>query len=574
MITSPQHRIDKYTTRGWWGTDTLHSLLQEAVRKHPDRLAVADQPNREELTGDSSLRLNYAQLDKASDNLATQWLLAGIGLEEKIVVQLPNIAELVVCYYAASKIGAIVSPVPVQYDRHELQNIRDVLSDDYIVTIDHFKDQALASNAVGSGMQVLNFGENGPDDARRLFVDFDAAKHDQLLAHKQAHIEQIENANSILTICWTSGTTGTPKGVPRSHNMWLATTKAEIDACDFREGDQLLNPFPLVNMAALGGFLFPSAALGCSLFLHHPLDPPLFLKQLQDEKITFTIAPPVLLNQLAKNGEMWNQFDFSNLRRIGSGSAPLAPWMVQTFSEQYGKEVINFYGSNEGICLMATDQTAPLPEQRASMFPRLGSGYIPWQGAVYEFTKTKVADPFSGEEIDEVGTPGELLIDGPTIFDGYFCDHSTDSEHDQVFTPEGFFRTGDMVEICGEPAHFYQIVGRCKDIINRGGVKISPSEIDQLLEGYAGLQEVAVCAYPDDRLGEKVCACVVSLPGQSPPLLDDLVNYLSQLGIAKYKLPERIEQFEQLPRNPMGKVLRYQLEDAVEQRQIEVARQT
>lgn len=578
MITSPQHRIDEYTAKGWWGNETLHSLLIEAVKNHPERLAVADQPNREQLVGDAALRINYAQLNAAADNLANQWLHAGIGLEEKVIIQLPNITELVVCYYAASKMGAIVSPVPIQYGRHELQSIRDVLHARYVITIDHFNDLSLASNASDNGMNVLYFGKDGPADGQTLHIQTEAADNALLQSHQQRYAGQIDDANSILTICWTSGTTGTPKGVPRSHNMWLATTKAELDACDFRQGDLLLNPFPLVNMAALGGFLFPSAVLGCSLFLHHPLDPEIFLQQLQDEKITFTIAPPALLNQLAKDAAVWNQFDFSNLRRIGSGSAPLAPWMIQTFSEEYGKEVINFYGSNEGICLLATDETAPLPEQRACLFPRLGVKGLPWQGAVYEFAETKLADPETGEEIVQAGVPGELLIAGPTIFDGYYNDlvgtreNARKDEQAPVFSDDGFFRTGDLVEICGDPPHFYRIVGRCKDIINRGGVKISPSEIDRLLEGYAGLQEVAVCSYKDERLGEKVCVCVVSLPDQARPQLIDIVNYLVQQGIAKYKLPERLEFFEQLPRNPMGKVLRYKLEDAVERRDLSDAR--
>lgn len=174
----------------------------------------------------------------------------------------------------------------------------------------------------------------------------------------------------MLSICWTSGTTGTPKGVPRSHNMWLATARCSMAAGSYTADDVLLNPFPLVNMAALGGFLFPAALLGCSIVLHHPLDAPLFLKQMQDERISFTIAPPALLNQLAKTPPMWNSFDFSALRCVGSGSAPLAPWMIATFSRDFGKEVVNFYGSNEGISLFATPETAPEPEVRATMFPR------------------------------------------------------------------------------------------------------------------------------------------------------------------------------------------------------------
>ena len=567
MITSPQSRIDHYTEQAWWGNDTLHSLLAVNAKQHPDRIAVADQPNRESLTSTPALRITYAELELMSDNLAERLLELGVSLEHKIVVQLPNVAELVVVYYAASKIGAIVSPVPVQYGKHELASVLETLQATTIITASQFKELNLANNALALSDDVLSFGAEVPATAKPLVLQSEVVATPRLQHHRQLHAMSIDDANQVFTICWTSGTTGTPKGVPRSHNMWLATTMAEVGPCDFRAGDKLLNPFPLVNMAALGGFLFPAAKLACSLFLHHPLEPAVFLQQMQDEQITFTIAPPPLLNQLAKAPEMWAKFDFSKLRRVGSGSAPLAAWMIETFSQQYAIEVINFYGSNEGICLLSTDQTSPQPEQRASMFPRLGAAQFPWQGAMYDFVKTRVVDIETGLEITDAATPGELLIDGPTVFDGYYGDASSAAGNDDVFSDDGFFRTGDLVEICadaqGQVTPFYRIVGRCKDIINRGGVKLSPAEIDSLLEGHPALKEVAVCAYADDRLGEKVCACVVLVDPQQVITLAQLTDYLDDLGVAKYKLPERIEFFDALPRNAMAKVLRFELQRLV-----------
>jgi acyl-CoA synthetase (AMP-forming)/AMP-acid ligase II len=561
LITSPQSRIDEYTTKGWWGNKTLHSLLSDKVAQHPQSLAVADQPNRIDFDGNPCQRLSYAELSFAACNLSEQLLCAGIVCGDKVIVQLPNITELVVTYYALSQIGAIVSPVPIQYGRHELNEIQSSLQSKHLISIERFAKLRLADKARELSIKVLCFGEDG--NSADLTIDSSASNHPSLDKYREKHADVISDANRILSICWTSGTTGTPKGVPRSHNMWLSTTQAVIDACEYQDQDALLNPFPLINMAAIGGFLFPAVVHGCALHLHHPFDPAVYLQQLQSEKINFTIAPPAVLNQLAKAPDMWNAFDFSHLRCVGSGSAPLAPWMIETFSQKYGKEVINFYGSNEGICLLSNQQIAPTPEQRASMFPRLGAEGIAWKGDVYEFAKTKVADPETGAIITGSGLAGELLINGPTIFDGYYGSQSDT----QVFSPDGYFRTGDLVEICGQPPHYYKIVGRCKDIINRGGVKISPTELDQLLEGFAGLQEAAVCAYNDTRLGEKVCACIVVTEDQATPTLQDITAYLDQHGVAKYKLPERLEVFDQLPRNPMNKVLRFELSDAVNQRQ-------
>jgi acyl-CoA synthetase (AMP-forming)/AMP-acid ligase II len=313
-------------------------------------------------------------------------------------------------------------------------------------------------------------------------------------------------------------------------------------------------------MAALGGFFFPFNLFGCSLILHHPFDPPVFLKQMESEKITFTIAPPAVLNQMAKSADLWNQFDFGELRCIGSGSAPLAPWMIRTFGEQYGKEIINFYGSNEGISLFSTPDTATEPEVRASMFPRMGCTGMPWTGITHETVRTKVVRVGTEEEITEPGQPGELLFDGATVFDGYLG-----VSNDEVFTSDGWFRTGDLVEICGDPPNYYRIVGRCKDIINRGGMKISPAEIDILLEGFPGLAEGAVCAYPDETLGERVCACVVAQPGTESIKLEQINTYLLEKGLAKFKLPEKMLLMDALPRNPLGKVQRHELEKRVKE---------
>ena len=441
----------------------------------------------------------------------------------------------------------------MQYGSHELQSLAGVLQPDTFISIQRFRDQELAADAsvALADIPVLAFGRELSMQAMVI----DQADRDNLAAYRQ---EMADDANRIITVCWTSGTTGTPKGVPRSHNMWMATARTSANAGDYREGEILLNPFPLVNMAAVGGFLYAAAMLGCGLVLHHPLDPGLFLAQMQGEKINFTIAPPALLNQLARSPDMWKQFDFSALRAIGSGSAPLAPEMIATFERDYGKPIINYYGSNEGISLFSTPETAPGPEVRATMFPRYGVSGMPFSGVTHDTVRSKVVDPDSGEDITAAGVPGELCFAGATVFDGYLGDTG-----EQVFTPDGYFRTGDLVEICGEPPNYYRIVGRCKDIINRGGMKISPSEIDTLLEGFPGLAEAAVCAYPDDKLGEKICACVVPLSDQAAPTLEAICNYLMEHGMAKFKLPERIEIMTALPRNPMNKVVRSALQDAL-----------
>ena len=550
MQTSTNTRIRALTERGFWGQDSLHGLLAERVAQEPHALAVADQPDKMELTGMPPARLSFSDLDIASTALALQLLEHGIGPGSRIMVQLPNIVELVVCFYAASKLGAIISPLPVQYGAHEITQLSTTLETTLFIGCPSFKGQSLIQTArdVLPRLPVLAIG----DDLECLASSV-PLKGTRTLATYSRSLN--DPANRVLTICWTSGTTGTPKGVPRSANMWLATARATAEAGGYQRGDRLLNPFPLVNMAAIGGFLFAAAELGCGLILHHPLDPAVYLTQMQDEKIHFTIAPPALLNQLAAQPEFWQQFDFSTLRAVGSGSAPLSPAMIATFENDYQKPVINFYGSNEGLALFATPETVPSSEMRAAYFPRFGTPGLEWPGRCHHAVQSKVIDPDTGLEVDEPGAVGELCFAGATVFDGYFGTEDTD-----VFTEDGFFRSGDLVEISAAPTHYYRIVGRCKDIINRGGMKISPAELDTLIESHPQVREAAVCAYADQALGERVCVCLVPKDADHPPSLKEVCGFLKAQGLAKFKLPEKISYLVALPRNPMGKVLRGDLQ--------------
>jgi acyl-CoA synthetase (AMP-forming)/AMP-acid ligase II len=545
---SSDERIATLTAAGLWGDETLHDLLARNAAATPEREAVADPPNKAALTGAEPRRFTVAELHAASSACARELAARGIGAGDRVLVQLPNTSELIVLYYALSKLGAAISPVAVQYGSHELSHFRDELAPRAVITVGQLRDAGLAAQARQIFADVPVWDVN--DD-----LDVYAGMDDDPGGDWAA------DANATLTIAWTSGTTGTPKGVPRSHNMWMAQGRITSHAGGFRDGERFLSPFPMINMAALGGFLFPSALTNNTLVLHHPLDIPLYLQQLQDERINYTLAPPPLLNRLAQQPAMWEQFDYSQLRVIGSGSVPLSPAMIEVFEGRFGKAIINFYGSNEGIALISTPENSPQPEHRAVLFPRLGAAGTGLESHVAGAIATRINDPASDAVIDEPGVPGELTISGPGVFDGYL-----NHDGEGLFTGDGYFRTGDLVEICAEQPTHYRIVGRCKDIINRGGVKISPSELDSCLEGMPDVAEAAVCACGDADLGEKICACVVAAEGAQAPTLEAVRDYLAGRGLARFKLPERLEVFDALPRNPLGKVQRNRLRELVESR--------
>ena len=240
--------------------------------------------------------------------------------------------------------------------------------------------------------------------------------HQLVQAEKYAAV----TANDVFTICWTSGTEATPKGVPRSHNEWLVVAPSIIEAGELRPQARLLNPFPLVNMAGFSTAFATWLVLGGTVVQHQPFSLSVFLAQLRDERIDYTVAAPAILNTLLQNEQLLAGIDFARLSRIGSGSAPLSEWMVRGFAERHGVQIVNYFGSNEGAALSGSHIDIPDPELRAQFFPRAGVPGHVWNISTAQKIRTRLVDPETDEDIDDVGRVGEIRFSGPTIFSGYY----------------------------------------------------------------------------------------------------------------------------------------------------------
>lgn len=547
MQTSPPHLIARYRAAGWWGDATIHDLFAANAARVPERLAVVDPPNRGELDGGEPQRLSYAGLEQRVRSVAAALRRQGLRRDDIIIAQLPNVVDYVVTYLAASRLGLILSPVPMQYRGHELRHIIALAQPAAFLTVARFRGAdfaALAVQEMAARAPVLLSGGGAVPGAVTLAErdDDDAAAWPPVCA------------DDVLTICWTSGTEGVPKGVPRSHNHWTAISWAHYEGAGLREGDRLLNPFPLVNMGAIGGCFMSWLRCAGTLILHHPLDLGVYLAQVRSERADYAIAPPALLNMLLKNEALLATADLSSLRCIGSGSAPLAPWMIEGYRQRFGIDIVNIFGSNEGVSLCSGPADIPDPVLRARYFPRFGRPELRWPARISAMIETRLVDVDSGAEIFEAGPPGEMQIRGPAVFDGYFRSPEPTA---RVFTADGWFRTGDLFRIAGDPPvpRFYEFVGRVRQQIVRGGFKISPEELDELLAGHPDIAEAVVIGVADTVLGERVCAMVVPKSGHAVTL-DDLRRFLEERGVAVFKWPERLELLEQLPRNPMGKIAR------------------
>lgn len=556
MQTTPKRLAADYREAGWWGDETLSTWLDKAVENRGHCLALVDQSNRTSIADGTPLRLTFNELQERALALSSQFYDAGIRSDDIVVVQLPNIAELVISYFALDRLGAIVSPVPVQYGPFELTHAIEALEPKGFLTTRRLKEASFAASRLPvfhDVCPVFCFGDHPVDGC----VDLDLETVTGLETW-QAYVDGLDrSADDIFSICWTSGTTGQPKGVPRSHNHWRISGLATTDAADIMESDVLLNPFPLVNMAAIGGFLFPWITAQCTMVLHHPFELPLYLDQIQSEKITYTIAPPAVLTMLLNERAVLDAIDLSSLRAIGSGGAPLSEWMVSTFQADYGIMVANIFGSNEGLCLASSGTDLPDPLDRANYFPRFGLEGRNWRARVGAMTKTRLVDLDTREVVNEPGVRAELEIAGPSVFDGYW---QADETNRIVFSEDGYFRTGDVFEIPEEAgkSDYYRFVGRSKDIIVRGGMKISPDEIDGVLAGCPGISAVAVTGFEDPVLGERIGAAVVPQAGHNITL-EVLTSYLKDQGMAVFKLPEKMIVMDDLPVNATGKVLRGEL---------------
>ena len=561
MILTQANQIKEYTEKGWWGNDTLTTLFLKNAQATPNAIAVADPPNRPEFTVGEPLRLTYSELSRVVDQLAGGLLEAGVRQDDIVMVQLPNITELVCVYLAASRIGAIVSPLAVQYRSHELRMTMRLTEPKAFITTTSFGNfnyvemvQGLASE-FPSLKTIIALGDNLPSGVLSLRGLMNTARDQKPLDDYLA--KTTLTANDVFTICWTSGTEADPKGVVRSHNHWIWISYASIDGCEFERGYHILNPFPLVNMAAIGGMLFPWALTGGKLVLHHPLSLPVFLGQIATEKINYTVVPPALLNMLLLQPAILEKADLSSIKNIGSGSAPLSPWMVTQYQEKYGKYVINIFGSNEGASFTSGPKELPDPAERAQYFPRFGVPEYKWHSRVAAQMQTKLVDPETKKVITEPGIPGEMAIKGPGIFPGYY---KRPDLTQKAFDADGYFYTGDLFEIAGKDNNLYRFVGRWKDVIIRGGQNISSEEIENLLQGHPKLADVAVIGYPDERIGEKVCAVVVPKKDQTVTF-EEVVDFLKTKDIAIYKMPEKVIVTDALPRNPVGKLLKRTLRE-------------
>jgi len=558
MQLFPEEVAAGFRRDGWWSGLTWTDRLDQHRLSQPDRESLIDPPNRATFIHGDPQRWTWAEVGDRVDRLSRVLFDHGVTRDVVVGVQLPNCVELPIALLAVARLGAIVTPFPVQYRRHELAGMGGAAELQVFLTAQHAAGRDMAADAlaltsdVPTLRAVLAIGPGSTDGVIAIDAARDAAHADspELAAYLDTWVR---DANDCVTLVWTSGTEGVPKGVPRAYGDWEVLSTACSQAPRLVRDDILLNPFPMVNGGGLAGMFMPWLTLGTTLVQHQPFDLDVFTGQVEDERATYTCAPPLVLDTLVADEATFNRRDLSSLRAVGSGSAPLSGWMIRRWESDHGVEVLNLFGSNEGGVLFADPDTVPEPSARGRFFPRYDVPGMPYRIDVASAMHGRLIDLADDSEITEPGRAGELRLKGPTIFAGYW------NQGRHGFDEDGWFCTGDVFEISADNSSLLTHVDRAKDLIIRGGFKISAAEIEGLIIADDRVAEVAAVAMPDERLGERVCLFVVPRDLADPPTLDSVIERLSAEGVAKFKWPERLEIVEELPRNPIGKILKREL---------------
>lgn len=546
MQVHDPEQIREYEAANAWGDETLLDTFAEAVADHPDRTAVVDPPNTPDLVGRDPEELTYAELSAAVDATATWLREQGIGKDDFVVVQAPNTWELAMLYLAIARAGAVASPMPIQWRRRELEHVAETTEAVAYVCIESFSD--FDHRAMGEEVAAES---DTLDRVLTLDAVREAAQSGEC---DTAALDAVEvGANEVFNVQWTSGTTAEPKACPMTHNNWQTNPTPTL--CRMDDGGVILCAAPLVNMTALGVNYVPWLLTRATLVLHHPIDLGLMVRQMQEESVTFTILVPAMLNALLKHPDV-DDFDLGHVETITTGSAAPSEWSLREFEDRWDIEIINIWGQNEGTATISGPLTTPL-ERRSTDFPRLRRD-VDWgiDDPGVEAVDTKLVDD-DGNEVSEVGEVGELAFRGPGLMAGYY---NQPDLTEAAFDEDGYFYTGDLFRI--EPDDFMSFFDRKKDVIIRGGFTISAKEIENLAIEHEAVADAAAIGMPDPDLGERVCLYVVPAEGASVTL-SDITDHMGE-ETAVYKRPERLEVVEEIPRNPVGKVLKTDLRADIE----------
>jgi acyl-CoA synthetase (AMP-forming)/AMP-acid ligase II len=479
------------------------------------------------------IRYTWTQLNDRVNKLANSFLSLGLKKGDKVALLSENIPAMVEVNYALAKIGVVYFPVKTRLFAENIGQLIDlsdakvlIVHEEFIGMVDEIRDKL---PKVKTYLQVGGQLKDYAEDYEKFLKKGDP---------KEPDVEVLPDDYYIF-LC-TGGTTGTSKLAMLTHMNALMAAYTTINTLNLTENDVGIQVLPLFHVI-INNCLNSLMAAGAKVVLQHRFDPVVYMKNLHDEKVNIAmVVPPFLFNWIMGVPEAI-AYDVSHVRIFATAAA--------TFPEDLKKEVKKYMPKAEmyytyGLTEASGGNVTVLEPNM--IFEKEGSIGIVNTALNYKIVDTK------GNEVG-VGDPGELLVKGPSVIGGYY---KRDDETKETFI-DGWLHTGDIVS--KDKDGFLYFVDRRKDMIKTGGENVFAKEVEDAILTHPKVQEVAVFGLPDEKWGEKIHAAVVLHP-EKDATEDELLAYAKE-KLPGYKRPKVIYFLDALPRNPSGKVLKYQMKD-------------
>lgn len=521
----PEELARHYRDAGYWLDRPLGTILETARHQRQEAEAI--------VCGDR--RLTYREMGEAVDRLAMALVARGLRRHDTALVQLPNVAEFYLVFFALLRIGVVPVNALFSHQRHELTGYAAQIQPRLLIADrSHalFADDAFIHALQGQHRDLKHVflrGESDPDRAlERAF--------NHVLPESWPD-EAIPTApGEVAFFQLSGGSTGTPKLIPRTHNDYDYSVRRSVEICALGPETRYLcalpaaHNFPLSSPGALGVF----HAGGCVVLAPHP-EPLSCFELIERHAVTMSaLVPSALALWLQAAQAMPDAFHrLRSLRLLQVGGANFGETLARRVPAELGCRLQQVFGMAEGLV-----NYTRLDDDEERIFTTQGCPMSPADEVLVLDEQGRSVPP---------GHIGMLATRGPYTFRGYY----RSPEHNQrAFDAEGFYYSGDEVRQSADG--YLTVVGRIKDQINRGGEKIAAEEIEDLLMRHEAILQVGVVAVPDERLGEKSCACIVTTLPDIPA--SQLRKFLREQGVADFKIPDRFERLDALPLTAVGKI--------------------
>ncbi|MBZ4323660.1 (2,3-dihydroxybenzoyl)adenylate synthase [Streptomyces huiliensis] len=521
--TWPAEFADRYRREGLWRGETLDGLLRTWAARYAGRTALVH--------GDR--RFTYEELDRRADRTAAGFRRHGIEPGDRVVLQLPNVAEFAVVFFGLLRAGARPVFSLASHRANEIRHLCELSgAAGYVIPGQHrgFDHTALALRMVEelpTLRRVFTLDGEVPEGAEGTVVPL-AAVDAEPLAEPVAN-DPSDTAFFLLS----GGTTALPKLIPRTHDDYAYQTRTAAEVNGLTGDDVYLAALPVEFNFTWGcpGVLGTLQAGGTAVLAEDPTADDCFAL-IAAERVTFTSLVPSVAQMWLEAAE-WLEPDLATLRTVQIGGARLQPELARRIEPAFGARLQQVFGMAEGLLSVTRADDAP-----ETVWTTQGTPLSPAD-------EIRIVDEH-GNDVPPGGT-GELLTRGPYTLRGYY---RADEHNARAFTADGFYRSGDLARITEDGR--LVIEGRIKDVVIRGGDKVSAGEVEEHLLALPNVARAAVVAAPDEYLGERVHAWIV--PAGEAPKLRDVKAALSASGLADYKLPDRVEAVADFPLTGLGKV--------------------